>query len=184
MGKRISVFILSFLTLFMVSMPVRAVTIDSTTVEISIKGGSLDIISPVAKIDFDSVIIDGNLQTIPVDLGTLVVTDFRGTGEGWHVTITANQFTDGIKSLPTGCLKYNGIDSITPVNTSFGLPEVVNDSFNLDTGTAQKILSAAPENGMGKFEIEFNQMELIVNTSELYSGKYKTTLTYNVVSGP
>lgn len=187
MYKKLATVLFTCLLLLISSIPVNASSGASTDVEVEVIGGTLNIDSPAAKIDLEAITIDGETHIIEATLGTMIVSDFRGLGHGWNVTVKAEQFTSGTRALPTNSLALNGIDSITPINTSSKPPSVVpNGPINLDTGSgsAQKILSANPGSGMGKYEITFKPLTLTVNTSELFSGNYNSVITYSIVTGP
>lgn len=188
MRKKLRVLFLSCLSLLLLTVPVGAETA-TTTVNVTVIGGLLNIDVEEPTIDLGSITIDGKTQTLAMDLGTMKVLDFTGMGAGWHVTVEATPFTNGAKELPKNSLKLLGIESISPINEPKGMPSFdENTSYVLDGGTAQTIITAEKGMGMGEFNVEFAEeaLKLTVNTAQILASEtpYKSIITYTIVAGP
>lgn len=111
----------------------------------------------------------------------LGVTDARGTGTGWNVTVAATPFTDtaghsfsagSVKSIAQACA--TGSSCSTPTNS-------VTYPVSLTT-TASKVFSAAANTGMGKVNVT-PTIETTV-PGNAYAGNYSSTLTIATALSP
>jgi len=111
----------------------------------------------------------------------LGVTDARGTGTGWNVTVAATPFTDTaghsfaagvVKSIVQAC--STGSTCSTPTNS-------VSYPVSL-TSTASKVFSAAANTGMGKVDVT-PTIETTV-PGNAYAGNYTSTLTIATALSP
>jgi hypothetical protein len=189
MNKKMIIMLIGFGLMVGMISTAYAATSGTTTVEFTVLGGSLGITEPDASIDFNTITIDGSQVVRNANLGVLVVEDLTGAGSGWNVTVEASQFSDGTNLAPTSILTLQGISSVTPDGTSSPSPNIVSGApYVLDGGSAKKILSAAVNEGMGKYQVQFvpDALRLTVNTSELKESvlPYQSTVTWSIVSGP
>lgn len=187
----------SLLLICFMPLQAYAATTDTTNAQVSIQSGSLSLTTPSVSADFGSITVDGTTKTQNVNLGTLNASDYRGTGEGWHVTVSASQFTQtnvGVNPallLETNTLFLNGISNITQVDGSSGLPTSSGAPWTIDSG-AVEILSAAVGDGLGSFDVTFpaNALELNVDTSKTIVDPdnnptlFESTITWTIVAGP
>lgn len=178
--------------------PASAATTVETKLNQGIIGGEHNLeVVPVTN--FNTVTLSGETQVTHADPGSLVVTDARGTGEGYRVNVRANQFkvsadTKSDKALPKGSLvlSSNGANITKVGGTQSADPEFKAASFVIDTDNQSTILSAKKDQGMGKYSIKFKNdaLSLTLNPHSTYvvnkSGTttYESTLTYSVVTGP
>jgi hypothetical protein len=183
--NKLKIIILICLAVLFLGMPVSAAT-DTTQANVEVKGGSLGLTLTDKRIDFDIITIDGKTQTLKKGLGIMNVFDFTGTGSGWNVTVGATPFSDGGDNLlPADCLMLMGIKVITADGTSSGLPTVYGTKpYTL--GATQKIITAAEDYGMGKFNVDFDAdaLQLSVNSSALIAAQYTSTITYTITASP
>jgi len=183
--------------LFVLSMQsnVLAATTGTTPGEVTLQSGILDITAPLTTVNFGTIIVDSTLQSVNADLSDLSITDNRGTGEGWNITLSASQFTQnsGVTplKLPTNTLALNGISTITQTLGTSGGPTTTLSPWMIDTG-AVKIVSAASNKGMGTFVVDFplNSISLDVDTAQKVIDPannptvYTSTLSWVVSTGP
>lgn len=167
----------------------EAAVSDTTTAQVLVQGGGLGILTPNAGVNFGTITIDGSVKTVVAPLATMSVMDLTGTGNGWNVTVGATQFSNGTSTIPLNSLKLVGIQSIAPDGTASPNPSVVGaGNYALDNGSANKILSASANQGMGKYNIDFlpNALRLSIDTSvvKMSAVPYTSTITWTMVTGP
>lgn len=154
-------------------------TILADTITVVVGGGSLSM-SSGGNQTIGAVTLDGTDKTSTGSMGTLSVTDARGSGAGWNVTTSA---TDFFKSGdPSKTISKSGfiVPSIPGVSTISG--NTAPTSFSGNLGTGFKLLSAALNQGMGSYETS-PSLELAI-PAETFIGTYDSTLTVTVTSGP
>ena len=191
MKKWKGIFVLG-ITMVCTLLPVEkteAAVSDTTTIQVVVQGGGLSVITPNTNVDFGTITIDGSVKTVSAPLGTMSVVDLTGTGSGWNVTVAATQLSNGTSTMPMNSLKLLGIQSITPIGTASPSPSIVGaGNYTLDGGTANKILSASSNQGMGKYNIDFlpNALRLSVDTNlvKMSASPYTSTITWTMVTGP
>jgi len=159
-----------------------------TLTSISIQGGSLSLTAPVSSVLFGNVGIDGSVKSVKITLGNLSFEDFRGTGEGYHLTMSSTQFTgtSSGKKLPTNALTLRGIQSINRVVGNTSLPASTIPGNTTIDSSGVKIISAASGSGMGKYTIVFptDSLELAFDTSSMIADTYESTITWTLATGP
>jgi len=166
---------------------------------ITINGGTLNYTTPFSAGDFPATTLSGIPQAKTANVNPWTVTDNRGSGAGWNVTIAASRFTCstsgtcGTDQFPTSSLTLAtvGVPSTDPANL-LGPPPAIPPVFTpavsaLDSGgAAQKIASAAalPLNGSGAwtFTHAAGGLALVVPAS-VTPGTYTSTITTTLASG-
>lgn len=178
----------SLLLAMTVFQTAHAATTGSSTASVTVNGGAIDVITPPSNTTFAPVTLSGATVTTNANLSNLVVSDSRGSGAGWNVTVQASQFTTGTNTIPLGSLRLNGI--VSPIVNTNGsaspVPTVqTGNPWTIDNGSAVKIVSAALNAGMGQYNISFpaNALSLSV-LPDTFSGTYTSTLTWTIVTGP
>ena len=124
--------------------------------------------------------LDGTDQTVSY-APVLGLTDARGSGAGWNLTIGATTFTDGAShTLAPGTL--TGVTSLcksgstcTATSNSVGYPITIG-------GTASKFFNSAANTGLGRFDVTPTISVAIPGNA--YAGTYTSTVTIAAVSGP
>jgi hypothetical protein len=163
-------------------MPALADDTTSAGTTALVKPGTLDITQIVVS-TFEDATITGQDQDVAATLNGYSVTDFRGTGVGWHVTAQADQFVDGSKSLDLGSLTMSK-PTVTADGTSSAPPTVAAaPTFTLDAEDAVQIASAGVGQGMGKFDFTATDLTLSL-PADVYAGNYASTLTFTAVTAP
>jgi hypothetical protein len=134
--------------------------------------------------DFASLTLSGFAQTTTAHMGTFTVTDSRGNGVGWNVTVQASQFTYGSRTLPLGSVSMPqpSVAKGSPLST--GLPTMLAGPYLIDGVSSIKIASAANDGG-GQGSYIFTPGPLTLNVpAKTYAGTYTSTVTVSVISGP
>jgi hypothetical protein len=183
-------------------------TVNTTS---NVNGSPLSITAPTVTTAFADVTLNGAPQSTDATLSTWSVVDPTGTGNGWHVQLSASQLTEvapggGFASgtsaltLPTGSLALAGTRTVsagtgsTAVDATNG-PLIENPTAVIDGGSAVTIVDTQAGYGMGTYTINEPTNGLVESLSPSttkvdttnYSGEatpYSSTLTYSIVSGP
>jgi hypothetical protein len=159
----------------------------TSTVTGNVAGGALSLVS-TATPSF-SVTLDGTDQTATYSVPA-VVTDARGNGAGWNLTVTSTQFTTGGGSPSTLATDASRITSATnqcvsgatctdPTN-SIGYPVTIPAAAT--PPAAVKYFNAATGSGRGKFDNTADVSVAVPANTD--AGTYSSTLTLSAVSGP
>lgn len=172
-----------------VAAPAASAAADAT--DLVITSGSLS--SPTVAVgNFGGITLNGSAQTSTATMDAFSVTDARGTGGGWNVTVQATQFaewngtayvTSG-KTLPTSSLKMTA-PTVAANGTTSTAPTITGGPYTLDSGTAVKIASAAVDTGMGTYDFTTGTGSLSLGIpATAYAKTYRSELTVSVVAGP
>lgn len=158
--------------------------------DVTVTGGSLSI-STVTIANFGGVTLDGTAKTTTATVDAFSVTDARGTGAGWNVTMQGTQFKehDGTayvvsgKTLPLNSLSLSAL--VVAANGTTSPAPTMSAPTGVDNTTgAVKIASAALDQGMGKYDFTgTNKLSLSIPTSA-YAKTYRSDLTVTVATGP
>jgi WxL domain surface cell wall-binding len=136
-----------------------------------------------------SVTLDGTDQTASYTL-PITLTDSRGSGAGWNLTITSTQFSTGggtPNTLPTGASTITAVSSSCKAGSTCTNPtNSVSYALGLPAGstppTAAKFFNAALNTGLGKFTVTPTVQVSVAGNA--IAGTYTSTVTLAVVSGP
>lgn len=158
---------------------VPATASPSAHVSVSVTGGPLAL-GIVGTSRLDAVNLNGLDQTTFGKLATVDLRDPRGTGSGWHVNISASDFTNISKSeqaIPAGGFS---IPSPPTITTAAGNSSPA--AFAGPLGSPLTLLSANPGTGMGRYQTN-PDLSLIVPAGTM-AGTYESTVTLTISSGP
>jgi large repetitive protein len=145
--------------------------------------GRLDLTNPSVG-DFGGLILNGAVQTTTAAMGTFTVTDSRGTGVGWNVTVQATRLTAGVHTLPWGSISMPQPSVAKGTPQSTGLPNIPAGPYAIDSLSAIKIASAAAGgSGEGSYIFTTGLLTLSVPAS-VYAGTYTSTVVVSVITGP
>ncbi|WP_019415120.1 WxL domain-containing protein [Paenisporosarcina sp. TG20] len=166
------------------SMTAFASSSFATTSEIT--GGSLSY-TGITTTNFPAITLDGKTQSITAQIDTFDITDARGTGAGWNVSVSASQFsqTAGANPLALGALLLDEptVSEKAGVEGSSNPASITKLGGKIDLA-AVKILSAAVSTGMGTYTVPAIPMTLTLMPKEIYAGTYTSTITATITSGP
>lgn len=129
------------------------------------------------------------MQVTEAPLQPFSVTDARGSGAGWTLTLQATPFRewDGTayvpngKRLPAGSLSIAGL-SVSADGTDSKPPDVVAGPYVLDMQAAA-VASASGGAGMGRYVFTPSALRVTV-PADAYARAYRTELSLSVTSGP
>ena len=166
-----------------------AVPAMASPTSVAVSAGALGVSAPAVN-DFAVVVLDGAAQTAHTSLQPFSVTDARGSGQGWTLSLQATPFRewDGTayvpdgKTLPPGSLTLAGV-SVTAAATDSDAPTVVAGPYPLD-GPAVTVAAAAAGAGMGTFTFEPTGELAVAVPAHAYARAYRSELSISVASGP
>jgi WxL domain surface cell wall-binding len=125
--------------------------------------------------------LDGTDQTVSY-APLLGVTDARGTGAGWNLTVAATSFSDGAgHTLAPGTL--TGVVAACKAGNSCTAASTSGITYPLVVGgSAAKFFNAAAASGLGKFDVTPSFDVSIPGNA--YAGTYTSTVTLAAATGP
>lgn len=176
---------------FMVITPATSAADDTN---ITVAAGSLTITTAPTAGNFSTVTLDGTAKQTTATLDDFEVNDSRGSGAGWHVTISATQFaehdgTDYVtngKTLATGSLALEQL-TVAQDGTTSNNPTITSGPYTIDAGSAVSVASAATGDGMGKYDFSAADNSITMTLSvpaSAYAKTYRSEVTVDVISGP
>jgi hypothetical protein len=159
----------------------------TTNATITVNAGTLNVAS-TGDLTFSALTLDGTNQTATCSgTPTLTITDARGTGGGWNVTLQlTTAFTSGSNTIAASNLSCTATGgTVTPSAGSGANPTQPGTTGTLDS--ALKVLSAANSGtaGMGRYQFApaTSQFNLTVPAAT-FAGSYTGTLTITLGTGP
>ena len=171
------------------ALPAAALGAGATT-SVTLSGGSLAFSPSPSASDFAATLLTGAQQTIHTAFASWGVTDARGSGAGWHVTIQASRFTgSGSNTLPASSLVLTA-PVVTPAGVNPAIPPVVQGAtFTLDSGSAVSVVhTAATGQGQGGWTMtQANAAggDLALSIpADAAAGSYTSNLTFTLADGP
>jgi WxL domain surface cell wall-binding len=131
--------------------------------------------------------LDGTDQTVSYTV-PLTLTDARGSGAGWNLTLTSTTFTDASShTLSTSASTIASVAMVciaggTCTNATNAITYPVTVPAAATAPAAVKVFNSAATTGLGRFTITPTVNVAIPGNS--YAGTYTSTLTVAAVSGP
>lgn len=154
---------------------------DDVTGQGTVTGGSLAMTATDAPTV--AVTLNGTDQTA-TDTFAISVNDPRGTGVGWHLSISATQFTANDasgKTLSASAASITAASAVCDQGTCTNPTNSVGYPLTLAT-TAAPLFNAAADTGMGDFTVTPTfQVSVPANT---YAKTYESTITITIDTGP
>jgi hypothetical protein len=160
--------------------------------DLAVTGSTLTITNPSIG-DFSGVTLDGTAKQATATMDAFTVTDARGVGTGWNVTVGATQFAewaagsyvvDG-KSLPTSSLSMPLVSAAKTDVTSSGIPTVAVGPYTIDSGSSVEIANAAADGtGMGSYTLSQGGALTLAVPASAYERVYRSDVTVSVNTGP
>lgn len=184
--------VLSALALALCLMPMQAAAADSGSTEatVSFTGGELKL-QRVPVLDFGSHDIVGAEQSYEAQSISepIQVSDLRGTGAGWDLTVSLSPFTltdSGAQTLQGAKLVITN-PVIAPESATPGTPPQAPQTTELTTDdTVTPIFSAEKDAGMGVWNLAWQapNTTLVVRQGTARVGSSAATLTWSLQSAP
>lgn len=163
----------------------------------TVSGGTLSIPTAPTVANFGSVSLDGTAKTTTAAMDPFSVTDARGTGAGWNVTVAATQFKQydsGTSAYVTNgrTLALNSLSLPAPTVAANGTtspsPSITAGPYSIDassTGsTSVKIASAAVNSGMGTYDFTQGGSLTLSVPASAYAATYRSEVTVSATTGP
>ena len=193
-GKKIPLFaLLAVLILTMTNQPVQAAAVgDSTTGDtqavVSFKAGDLKLQAAPA-LDFGQHEISAAVQVYTAEsVGDPVrISDLRGSGEGWSLTVALSKFQlkeDGGDTL-AGAVINTSAPTVKTNAENLGKPPVQVTEIELTSdGTVTRVWNAEEKSGMGVWELEWiaGNTTLTVYPGTAEEGDSEAVLTWNLLA--
>lgn len=143
-----------------------------------------------------SATLDGSQITTTSNWSIGDITDARGTGEGWNVSMSLAQFKEydtvnntyvtGGKTLATSSLIVSTVPTIAKIDSTSSETTTitpVTSGTALDTGSAVKLITASLDGGMGSYSFGNLGVTLTI-PANAYAKTYKTTATVSLNKAP
>ena len=183
--KKLFSFSLIFAFVFFAFGHVHAALTGTTVITETVVPGVMTISSVPTASAFGAITLNGSSQNTTSDLNSLNVQDFTGAGSGWNVTASASQFTTGSNTIPTGSLLLKKPTSVTAVTTGGVVPSTIMASNGTIDGSSIKVISAAANEGMGEFQVNFPASTItLALPATIKVGTYTSTITWTLSVGP
>lgn len=137
------------------------------------------------------VTLDGTAQTIEAaTLGEIDVSDARGSGQGWNVTIQASEFREwdgtgyvpGSRTLSSGSLSLSAV-KVTALNTDSPPPVPLLDTRPID-GSTVNIASAETGTGMGTYRLSSHEPLVLSVPASAYAVTYRSEIRISLAPDP
>ena len=170
------------------TLPSAAVA-HATPTSVSVTGGPLVVAGPEVH-EVAVLATNGTAQVVEAPMEPFIVTDARGSGQGWavHLQATALREWDGTvyvaggKVLPNWSMTLPGL-SVAANPTGSAAPHVVAGPHHLD-GPPVKVATAAAGSGMGRFSFTPTAALQIALPAHTAAAMYRSQLSVTVTSGP
>jgi len=163
----------------LISLVITVPALADATVTIS--GGSLSVTPQ--SIGFGTVTLTGADQTVTDgDSTNWSAVDPTGTGVGWNVTIAATDFDSGVNTIAVANFRARLLDANISTIAGNTAPTSSITAYTALSTTAQTLLSAAVNEGMGTYNF-VPDFELDV-AAATFAGIYTSTVTVAIISGP
>jgi len=133
-------------------------------------------------ITFPSTQLTGALQTVSGSTTAWRVESTYPAGTGWHITISAQDFVSGIRTIAVSNFDARQLDANIVVISGSGPPSSTMTSFAPLSTSPQTMLSASGANGVGTYD--FTPDFRLKIPAATYSGSYSATVTATFIVGP
>jgi WxL domain surface cell wall-binding len=161
---------------------------DSGTATVAVNAGSLTL-TGVTNVSAAPVTLTGDDQTTTYSMG-LTVSDARGSGAGWNLSITSTAFTTGTQSLSSTASSINASPTVACSSAGGHCTSPDDSAITYPLGVpagatappAVKFFDAKASTGLGKFAITPTVTLSIPGNT--YAGTYTSTVTIALSIGP
>ena len=154
----------------------------STTGKVKFTAGDLTL-DKVPEFDFGTQQISTTDQNYAATAeGVTKITDLRGDGKGWELTVTATELKAGAKTLENAQMS---LENGTTANTN-GETVTANNAV-LVPNKAAKVFSAAATNGNGESTLTWDKANaklFVPGKSTKSAEEYTATLTWTLADAP
>ena len=166
-----------------IASPVSADDNDASTLNASVNAGPLKFAPAPQDVTFAAIEITGEPTSTTGTMDQFAIIDARGNGAGYHLTLQATQFaTQDGKILPLNSLTVDGLSIASGTGVTSPAPTATGAAV-IDNATGVVVLTAADDQGLGKFNVAPATMTLAIPAS-VEAGQYSSTMTASLVTGP
>ncbi len=161
---------------------------DSGTASVAVKAGSLTL-TGVTNVSAAPVTLTGDDQTTTYSMG-LTVSDARGSGAGWNLSITSSAFTTGSQSMSNTASSINATPAVACSSAGGHCTSPDDSAIAYPVGVPAGAIAPAPvkffdakaNTGLGKFAI--TPVVTLSIPGNTYAGTYTSTVTIALNMGP
>jgi hypothetical protein len=143
---------------------------------------------------FGAITLNGAQQTSTAAFTLANVTDARGTGAGWNVSLSltplaeysGSAYVTSGKILAASSIKVTTAPVVSLVDSTSSAANTITPvatTTALDTGSAVKLLSAATAGGMGSYSFS-NMTSTLTVPANAYAKTYKSDATVSLNATP
>jgi len=145
---------------------------------------------------FGAITLNGAQQTSTAAFTLANVTDARGTGAGWNVSLTltplaeyntgTSAYVTGGKTLAASSIKVTTAPVVSLVDSTSSPATTITPvatTTALDTGSAVKLLDAAANGGMGSYAFS-NMTSTLTVPANAFAKTYKSDATVSLNATP
>lgn len=177
--------LMAIVLFLLINFPANAASNTTTTTKATIVvNGGARTIDTNESVTLPNVPLSGQQQITSVQLDNLKLIDASGTGTGWRVDVSASPVKAGDKTLNTGLLKIDKIQSAEKVDvTSSDVPQATTNGQAIVDNGVVTLLKADIGDGMGSYKVNMGKVYLTV-PANTYAGTYSANLTYSLVTAP
>ncbi|CAM5194547.1 hypothetical protein UACE39S_02269 [Ureibacillus acetophenoni] len=153
--------------------------------ESTITGGTLSMEQPTIG-NFNAVTLNGLVQSTTATVGSFKIVDPSGTGDGWNVVMKATPLQHATlvdEVLPENSLTI-GEPTLTAAEGADDVLTIAKKGGAIDNTNGVKVLSAAVNGGMGTYTVGENTLTLDLQPKDVKAGKYSSTITVTITTGP
>ena len=177
-------FYLGFVLLFALTLGGSAIAYaDSGTATATVKAGSLTFSNATNQVRLQ---VQKKVHLVSYTLPITVI-DARGSGSGWHLSITSTSFSSSNGQLPNNASSIRGVSAscgthstcTNPMN-SISYPLVI--PADRTPPPPVKFFNATVRSGLGKFNLVM--MVNVTISSSAKSGTYTSTIFLTIANGP
>ncbi len=146
--------------------------------------------------NFGAITLNGTQQTSTAAFSLANVTDARGTGAGWNVSLAltplaeyntgSSAYVTGGKALAASSIKVTTAPVVSLVDSTSSPATTITPvatTTALDTGSAVKLLDAAANGGMGTYSFS-NLTATLTVPANAYAKTYKSDATVSLNATP
>jgi len=139
------------------------------------------------------VTLDGTAKSATATFDPFTVTDARGTGEGWNVSVEATQFAEwdsgdyvvSGKTIPASSTSMPLVSAAKADGSSSAIPSVSAGPYTIDSGSSVQLASAAADGtGMGSYTFSQGGSLTLSVPASAYARTYRSDMTVSVDAGP
>lgn len=145
---------------------------------------TLSMESPPNILDFEKVILNDKTEKVSIPIKPIIISDWRDKDNNWKLSVSASQLkhSEDDYELPKGTINIKGIDKINRLEGNENMPiNSILTTVAIDDGQVEVVRG---NQSRGKYELVFldDAIEIVINPYVVKRGKYKSTITWEIVN--